>query len=129
MTDLIYELKLNNNKIQNVIASDYLRSTNSTTYPINGDVKYSISIRCRVNGSHNTDLWSEAISKEFVTPPRKPDNPPNVIGFSTRETKQILIYWQELEAIQHNGPDLCYNVTAKNVGSVESCGSFAVLNV
>lgn len=112
---------------------------------IYGNANYNVSIRCKVKGSSEyssdedmiylwharySDMWSGKIFYQFYTRARVPERPPNVIGFSFREKEQIVIFWQELQLIEHNGPSLWYNVTSDSrlVESVETNVSFAVLN-
>ncbi|KAL7742502.1 hypothetical protein ACLKA6_005661 [Drosophila palustris] len=92
--------------------------------------KYALTVRRRYNDSRAH--WSAPLVHEFVTAPAIPSRPPIVWpgGYqfkaytsnsnfhsnsnSTSTSRELLVYWQQIQARERNGPQFKYHVQVHN---------------
>lgn len=77
--------------------------------------EYTLNVSRRlINGTH----WSPHFIHKFTTAPDRPSHPPKLWpgGYQyIDEGHQLLVYWQQLELLQRNGPNFTYYVDVRNL--------------
>lgn len=64
----------------------------------------------------NATRWSEPFIYKFTTQPNIPSRPPKLWpgGYQyVDENNQLVVYWQQLEYLERNGPDFTYQVSVR----------------
>lgn len=75
--------------------------------------EYTLNVTRRlINGTY----WSPRFIHKFTTSPERPSHPPTLWpgGYQyTDDGHQLLIYWQQLERLEYNGPNFTYHVNVR----------------
>ncbi|KAM8719720.1 hypothetical protein ACLKA7_005876 [Drosophila subpalustris] len=82
--------------------------------------KYALTVRRRYDDSRAH--WSAPLVHEFVTAPAIPSRPPIVwpggyqfkTNTSDSTSSELLVYWQQIQACERNGPQFKYHVQVHN---------------
>lgn len=76
--------------------------------------EYTLNVTRRlINGKY----WSPEFIHKFTTSPERPSHPPTLWpgGYQyTNDGHQLLVYWQQLDPLEYNGPNFTYHVIVLN---------------
>ncbi|KAH8238441.1 hypothetical protein KR032_006893, partial [Drosophila birchii] len=81
-------------------------------HPPQGFQVFDVRLKCRING--NNTIWSDYLPDfEITTNATEPARPPNFMsdGFSVdKDNDELTVFWFPLDKMNHNGPNLLYDV-------------------